>query len=95
MENSPYSIPTINSDSIQEIKRRTLLDFSLGKDQVKDQLRTAFGELSDSTIEEWVRSGKLEMKVIDGEKRYFKNSVSNLQRLLTFDSELGKHEPFV
>lgn len=93
MENSPYSIPTINSDSIQEIKRRTLLDFSLGKDQVKDQLRTAFGELSDSTIEEWVRSGKLEMKVIDGEKRYFKNSVSNLQRLLTFDSELGKHEP--
>ncbi|RKD92211.1 transglutaminase-like domain-containing protein [Mangrovibacterium diazotrophicum] len=77
-----------NPDSIQEINDRILLDFSLTEPEVRRQIEKRYGAVSDSQMQDWEQSGKLEMRVIGGEKRYFKNAVANLQRLLIFDSAM-------
>jgi len=74
-----------NPDSIKEIQDRILLDFSLNEIQVREELVRRYGAVSVSQMHDWERSGKLEMRVIDGKKRYFKNAVANLQRLIDFD----------
>jgi len=67
----------------QAMMDRTQLDFSKSRDQVKAQLFRYFPSLSDSLMNQWERTGHLEMKMIDGNKRYFRNAVSNLFRLDT------------
>ena len=81
-----------NSDSIQEINDRILLDFSLSEPEIRKQLERQYGTVSDSQVKAWEQSGKLELRVIGGEKRYFHNAVANLQRLLAFDS-VQKQDP--
>lgn len=68
-------------DSLREISRRIQLDFKLTESDVKSQLAKYFPEVDSSMIDSWEKSGKLEMRRIDGEKRYFKNAVPNLFRL--------------
>lgn len=72
------------ADSILEINRRISLDFRLTVDDVKDQLRQYFPDMKEDQLHSWERKKKLEMRLIDGEKRYFRNSVSNLFRLDDF-----------
>ena len=72
-------------DSLQEIIYRVRYDFSLNEQQVKEQLGQYFDNPDDSVIVRWERSGRLEMRYIDGEKRYFKNAVGNLCRFIAFD----------
>ncbi len=71
----------IQIDSILEISRRIQLDFSLNESDVKRQLLVYYPELNDSMLRGWEKNNKLEMRLIDGEKRYFKNAASNLFRL--------------
>ncbi len=68
-------------DSIVDIGRRIGLDFRLTESEVKSQLSKYFPDLDSSEMHKWENSLKLEMRLIDGEKRYFKNAVSNLFRL--------------
>lgn len=68
-------------DSIVEIGRRMRYDFRLGEKDVKDQLSRYFPVLDTALFRNWETTQKLEMRRIDGEKRYFKNAVSNLFRL--------------
>jgi len=74
-------------DSVEQVMLGILRDFSKSETEIREQLQTAFPLASDSEIADWEKSGKLEMRVIDGEKRYFKNAVPNLRRLIVFDQE--------
>jgi len=68
-------------DSIVEIGRRIRLDFRLTEPEVQEQLRKYFLDLDSATLQIWEKTNKLEMRVIDGQKRYFGNAVANLFRL--------------
>lgn len=68
-------------DSIEEIGRRIRLDFRLTESDVLAQLKTYYPVLDTALSHQWIKTHKLEMRLIDGEKRYFKNAVSNLFRL--------------
>ncbi len=67
-------------DSLQDMMHRILLDFSKNQDQVKRQL-SRYGLSDDSLMRQWEKTGKLEMRIIDGQERYFSNAVPNLFRL--------------
>lgn len=60
---------------------RIRLDFSKNEEQIKAELLPYFPDLSAMQMENWEKENQLEMRWIDGEKRYFKNAVPNLFRL--------------
>ncbi|MBV6653690.1 MAG: transglutaminase domain-containing protein [Mameliella sp.] len=60
---------------------RIKLDFSRDEDYVKETLGAYFPDLTAEQIRKWEESGELEMRVIEGEKRYFRNAVWNLFRV--------------
>jgi hypothetical protein len=66
---------------------RIQLDFSKSETQIKDELTPWFPNVSAEQLRKWEDDKTLEMKLIDGERKYFKNAVSNLFRL---DSLAGK-----
>ena len=66
---------------------RIKLDFSKNETQIRDELSKWFPNVSDVQLWQWEENNKLEMRLIDGEKRYFKNAVANLFRL---DAEARK-----
>lgn len=68
---------TIRQARIERIR----LDFSKTEEQIKAQLAKYYPALPDSLMASWENSGRLEMRLIDGEKRYFNNAVLNLFRL--------------
>ncbi|MBA4408947.1 MAG: cysteine protease [Odoribacter sp.] len=65
-------------DSIVEIARRIPIDFSLKEADVITRLNNYFPYLDSGMMHRWERNRKLEMRLIDGEKRYFNMAVSNL-----------------
>lgn len=64
-----------------ETLKRIRKEFPYTRDDVKKQFQKYYPEVSDAQLDEWEEAKQLEMKVIDGEKRYFKRSVSNFFRL--------------
>lgn len=68
-------------DSLREIGRRIRIDFRLNEQDIETRLSKYFQKLDTTTINGWERSGKLEGRIIDGQKRYFGNAVPNLFRL--------------
>ena len=78
-ENQSEEIEIIES-KIERIQ----LDFSKNESQIKDELNPWFPNLTNEQLRRWEEEKTLEMRIIDGERRYFKNAVSNLFRL---DSE--------
>jgi hypothetical protein len=60
---------------------RIELDFSKTEPEIRQELLHYFPELTEEQLEAWENSGKLEMRLIDGVKRYFRNAVPNLFRL--------------
>lgn len=79
-------------DSMVDIGNRIRIDFVRTEEDVKKQLSTYFPVLDSSLLNKWETTQKLEMRVIDGEKRYFKNAVANLFRL---DDEARKQKEIV
>ena len=68
-------------DSLNEIARRIQIDFSLKEADVITRLNNYFPDLDSGMMHRWERNRKLEMRMIDGEKRFFKQAVNNLFRL--------------
>lgn len=64
-----------------DILQRIILDFNRDQTYIKETLVNYYPNLTDKMIADWEKSGKLEMLVIDGEKRYFRNAVWNLFRI--------------
>ena len=60
---------------------RIRLDFSRDEDYVRKALSSYYPDVSDYMLESWEASNDLEAKMIDGEKRYFRNAVPNLFRV--------------
>jgi len=60
---------------------RIQLDFSKNESQIKDELSPWFPNVTNEQLRRWENEKTLEMKVIDGERRYFINAVTNLFRL--------------
>ena len=79
-------------DSMVDIGNRIRIDFVRKEEDVKKQLSKYFPVLDSSLLNKWETTQKLEMRVIDGEKRYFKNAVANLFRL---DDEARKQKEIV
>lgn len=84
-ESGSGSYTEFELDSVEQLMHGIRRDFSKSEAEMREQLQKAFPLASDSKIENWENTGKLEMRTIDGEKRYFGNAVPNLRRLLTFD----------
>ena len=64
-----------------DLHHRLLTDFSKTRDQVKEYIRKYIPDVTDRQMDEWEKTGELECRVIDGEKRYFNNAASNLFRI--------------
>ena len=64
-----------------ETIRRLRKEFPYTQADVKEQLREYFPDITDDDLKQWENARQLEMRVIDGEKRYFSRSVSNFFRL--------------
>lgn len=64
-----------------DILRRIQIDFNRDSTYIWTTLGEYFPDLTEEQVNEWEESGELEMLVIDGEKRYFRNSVWNLFRI--------------
>jgi len=65
----------------QDVLNRIRLDFSLSEKDIREKLKPYFPNVSDNQLRTWENNRKLEMKVIDGKRCYFKVSVGNLFRL--------------
>lgn len=65
----------------QDLMRRIRREFSLEEEDVKNALGSYFGDSVLFFIPNWEKRKSLEYRMIDGEKRYFKNAVPNLFRL--------------
>lgn len=64
-----------------DLHYRLLTDFSKTRDQVKEYIRKYIPDVTDRQMDEWEKTGELECRVIDGEKRYFNNAAPNLFRI--------------
>ena len=60
---------------------RIAIDFRRSRDEVKEYVSKYIPEVTDSQIDEWTASGKLEAMEIDGQLRYFRNAGPNLFRI--------------
>ncbi len=69
-----------------EIMDRIRKDFSMTEEDVRKSLIRYFPELNDSMLRKWEADKSLEMRIIDGQKTYFRHADLNLFRL---DKEAG------
>lgn len=83
------SIDLYKMDSVVDIGRRVRLDYRLTETEVKEQLSKYFPVLDAALFRNWETTQKLEMRLIDGQKRYFRYAVANLFRL---DDEARKYK---
>jgi hypothetical protein len=79
-ENPDKELPEIYEIILAKMDR-VLVDFSKNETEIKQELQRWFPELDEELMKHWEESGKLEMKIIDGEKRYFRNAIANLFRV--------------
>lgn len=70
-----------NTLSAADSIRRLSLDFCKTETEVLEELSRYELHNDPEQIKAWENEFKLEMRIINGEKRYFRNSVSNLFRL--------------
>lgn len=68
-------------DFERERMRRIRLDFGLSESAARARLRTHIPDLTEQEFRAWDEAGLIERMTLDGEKRYFNRSVSNLFRL--------------
>jgi hypothetical protein len=72
------------ADSLRQIAERISLDFSVTENQVNTQIEKLNGPVSPWEKSVWEKKGWLELKLIDGEKKYFNRSASNLMLIKKF-----------
>lgn len=65
-------------DSLGEMMRRIRIEFPLDEKTVDSLVRARIAGADETDIQAWEDSRLLEMRRIDGEKRYFRRAVNNL-----------------
>jgi transglutaminase-like putative cysteine protease len=76
------SVQIAQMDSLKEMARRIILDFSLTAEEVEERIERLMGAYSPEKMKEWEERGWLEWRIIDGEKRYFNRAASNLKLIM-------------
>jgi transglutaminase-like putative cysteine protease len=71
----------VPADWEQERMKRILIDFSRTEDEVKTYIRNYIPDVTDDQMRRWEETKALEVMVIDGERRYFRNAAPNLFRV--------------
>lgn len=71
-----------------DLMKRILIDFNRTKADVISYFQKYYPNVDDKFLEELESEKKLEMKVIDGQKRYFRNAARNVFRK---DKEMNAH----
>ena len=66
---------------LKDLMHRIKLDFSKNEEQVRNELKRYYPSLTDSQMNAWEETGALEMRLINGQKRFFRNAVPNLFRI--------------
>ena len=66
---------------LKDLTHRIELDFAKNEEQVRSELQRYYPELTDSQMNVWEKTGALEMRIINGQKRFFRNAVPNLFRI--------------
>ncbi len=61
-----------------ELMNRINIEFSLTEKDVRKRLSDLFPNVSENQLKAWQQSGKLEMRIIDNQKKYFNRAVGNL-----------------
>jgi len=68
-------------DILEAKMKRIQIDFSKTEDEIKGELALFFPGLNDEQLRKWEADKSLEMKIIDGQRKYFKRAVHNLFRI--------------
>lgn len=79
-EHASDSVKKIMNDQL-DLMNRIRMDFSLTEDEIKEKLMKYFPQINDSMLRKWEGEKSLEMRIIDGEKKYFRHAHNNLFRL--------------
>lgn len=64
-----------------DLHHRLLVDFCKDEKSVLDYIHRYIPNVTETQMRTWEKSGALELRVIDGEKRYFYNAAPNLFRI--------------
>lgn len=76
---------------VKDSLHRVELDFRRTKEEIVEWIEKNRGFTpSDSLLNEWEKSKALEFRIIDGEKRYFRNAAPNVFRVDAAARELSK-----
>lgn len=77
----------LHEDQMTEIEiieakiERIQIDFAKSELQIREELKPFFPDLSNEQLRRWEDEKTLEMRIINGERRYFRNAADNLFRL--------------
>jgi hypothetical protein len=87
---SDSSQPVTSEPAIQlEVLRRTRYDYALTDKDVLAEIKRNIPDATQADVDRWRKAGDLQFRVIDGENRYFRRSVSNLFR---FNAEAKRRQ---
>ncbi len=64
-----------------DLHHRLLVDFCKDEKSVLDYIHRYIPNVTDNQMREWEKTGALEFRVINGEKKYFQNAAPNLFRI--------------
>ncbi len=64
-----------------DLMNRIERDFNRSEAYVKKRLKKYYPNLTDDMVRKWEKDNDLEMRIIDGKRRYFRNAVPNLFRI--------------
>lgn len=64
-----------------DVMDRIRKDFKVSREAVINSLKKYYPNLNDEMLSNWEKDNSLEMKIIDGGKKYFNNAVPNLFRI--------------
>ena len=93
-EISDTSQPVTTEPAIQlEVLRRTRYDYALTDKDVLAEIKKTAPDATQEDVDRWRKAGDLQFRVIDGETRYFRRSVSNLFRFNADAKKRQKNAP--
>ncbi len=77
--------------SLEDMQRRISLDFNKSREDIINWIQEHNNFTpTEFQLNEWEKSGALEFRIIDGEKRYFRNAAPNIFRVDAKSRELIK-----
>jgi len=80
------------ADSLIQIAKRIEIDFSIPEDRFLSQLKDKVGEFTPEEIKSWEKQNWIDVRTINGERRYFKRAASNLRLIKNFNLQRAYYD---